>query len=428
MSLKNYLSKDLSELEQNNYKQIRLMKSVYDESYDKANEFINESFVNGEDDEDDQEGFDEDDEEDDQEGFKEGIKARKKPKGKKPKGNKPKGNKPKTSKAVDKIKKEIKKTPSFFEENGHKLTTFLLGKEIDYPMMNKAYYIILIGCFSVYMAMNTYAQLFGLPEELIPVVNTTSGGENAKEGLSMLDDFISKIETVRNEFKNYFSTPGKKGVFYVSLLAIMIFICEFLFKKISKFIDIIINFKQFQYVKWLYKSDESYLFTIFSFVFVGLSCFIIIKNNFVGPALTLLFFVLLFLVLLLSYMPFVNICVFITICILFIFTMFPKIYGWSEVIDHIFKGETVSAGFMKIAFNSIHRLIVIASLFAAIYYASTAFSTSLKISSITLFSLLILLLITVGYKDMKPLFDQMIKVVPNTENLETKDPNKSPAI
>ena len=135
----------------------------------------------------------------------------------------------------------------------------------------------------------------------------------------------------------------------------------------------------------------------------------------VGPALTVLFLVLITISFFILKSPVVNICILLLITSMFIFTCLPnnilsvnKMLWWNDIVSHIFSNDDTNF-YGKMLFNFIHILIVICSLCFGIYYVSKVSSTHLKAVSITLFSLIILLVSGIYAKDMKIIFPNIFQ-------------------
>ena len=417
----------LSELEQNNYKQIHLMKSIYDKSYDNADAFFTsagsiqknernykEPFSSNVEEFDDYDDDNEDDYDDEEyDDFKEGLKNKRKKKGR--------------SKGKDKGKDKVKPL-SFFTTFGNKISEFFNGTRVksvgDLENMNKSYYIILVGIMSIYMVLNSYVRLMGLENQVdeldINIDQTENNTSTPKSFFSSIKDFLS---STKDFFRNNFNSPQSRGFIYILLFASIIGLCDFLFKNISKFADAFIDYKNFSFKDWLYKSETSFLFIFFTVCFAIAFLTFLFNMKYVNPALTLLFLVLITILFFILKSPVVNICILILITSMFIFTCLPnnilsanKMFWWNDIVSHIFSNDDTNF-YGKLLFNFIHILIVICSLIFGIYYVSKVSSTHLKAVSITLFLLIILLVAGIYVKDMKNMFPNIFQNMFPTKQL-----------
>jgi hypothetical protein len=241
------------------------------------------------------------------------------------------------------------------------------------------------------------------------------GLENQADVVIQTENDTSDLSSTLDKFRQISISSQSKGFIYIVLFASIIGLCDFLFKNFSNFVDAIRDYKNFSLKDWLYKSDTSFLFIFFTVCFAIAFLTFVFNMKLVGPALTVLFLVLITISFFILKSPVINISILLLITSMFIFTFLPnnimsanKMLWWNDIVAYIFSNDDTNY-YGKMLFNFIHILIVICSFSFGIYYTSKVYSTHFKAVSITLFSLIILLLAGIYVKDMKNMFPSIFQ-------------------
>jgi hypothetical protein len=228
-------------LDQNNFSNIKLLKSIHDESFDVANEFFKEGFKKEEGDDDEVEGFvdnDDDKEEFDNDDLIEGMKS-KKTKSKKTKSKKTKSKKTKSKKIAIKTKSKSKKSKGSTGKNQFDVIAWAVNKAKgtinDEQMIKTVLNSLFVTFLSFLIAHNWYSNFF--TNQSYFRIETVLKSENAliKYFTKYIVGIVITIEsflmsTIPGYFNSLIDTAifGKRSVFFIILMMSLSFVPYFM--------------------------------------------------------------------------------------------------------------------------------------------------------------------------------------------------------
>jgi hypothetical protein len=458
------MSSSQSNLEQINYKQMRMMKSLYDESYDKAEEFINnrggkeEPFTQTNYDSDDEEPFtqtnyDSDEEEpftqtnydsdDDSEynDIKEGLKNKKK--STKKKSTKKKSTKKKSTnkknKLEPKIQDEILKSIGVSDSDNKILKDALsvilvIGlTQISWKnIIHKTTGAVETTPFDKIFIVPVFKKVVENINFLMTAANTAKQAytNRANMDLANLQNLASSALGANNDdmFDIEKWTTNKKVSFWLILYIPLLWLSRFMIGKFSDIINWFYNVQWKNIFDWLIfgKGSGNKLFpdlnlyspppnplliTIFSVYFVYLAGKVFV--DYMEFWIKIPFFFVIFLCLWFGAVmfPFLNISIFIFFAILAAYTLFMPLkfyYDNGKFFPHSFM-DTLNTGLpgdentgTKKFLDLTYRVFIFLSAIIFIYKSFKLSSTNLKTicASISIFFTLVWLTFT--WKELKP--------------------------